>query len=136
MSTTSSHDLWSEGLKLVSFCPVCQTRYNPMEARVLAGEGETQLLHVQCHKCQNSILALVHVNQAGASSVGLMTDLGYEDVVRLGSSRIVSIDDVIETHRFFGGLRWEEALGGRALDQVNRVLRKREKHLQEQTTAR
>ena len=136
MSTMSESDLWSEGLKLVSFCPVCETRYHPMQARVLAGQGEIQLLHVQCRKCQNSILALVHVNQAGASSVGLLTDLCYEDVVRFRTSPTVSIDDVIATHHFFGGLQWEEALGGASRNQVVRVQRKREKHLQEQPAAR
>ncbi|MBI5794520.1 hypothetical protein HZA87_05595 [Candidatus Uhrbacteria bacterium] len=136
MSTLSDSDRWNEGLKLVSFCPVCETRYNPMEARALAGIGETQLLHVQCRKCQNAILAIVHVNQVGASSVGLLTDLSYEDVVRFRSQSVVKIDDVIETHRFFGSDHWEQALGGTYRNQVTRVMRKREKHLQEHITAR
>lgn len=136
MSTISDSDRWNEGLKLVSFCPVCETRYHPMEARALAGEGETQLLHVQCRKCQNAILALVHVNQVGASSVGLLTDLSYEDVVRFRAERVVHIDDVIEMHRFFESPRWEQALGVASRGQVTRVVRKREKHLQEQTAAR
>ncbi len=136
MSIMSESDLWSEGLKLVSFCPVCETRYHPMQARVLAGRGETQLLHVQCRKCQNSILALVQVNQAGASSVGLLTDLCYEDVVRFRTSPTVTIDDVIEIHRFLGGSQLEEAFGRASRHQVSRVHRKRVKQLQAETTAR
>lgn len=137
MSTTSEHDLWSEGLKLVSFCPVCETRYHSIEARVLAGAGETQLLHVQCRKCQHSILALVHVNQAGASSVGLLTDLCYEDVVRFRTRSTVSIDDVIATHRFFDEPHWEETLGAvYRHSSTTRVHRKRVKQLQADTTAR
>ncbi|MBI4437567.1 hypothetical protein HY631_01310 [Candidatus Uhrbacteria bacterium] len=132
----STNDLWNEGLKLVSFCPVCETRYNPMEARALSGAGETQLLHVQCRKCQNSILALVHVNQTGASSVGLLTDLGFDDVVRFRAQRVVSIDDVIEAHQFLEEAHWEEALGVAYRDQVTQVMRKREKHFQEQRAAR
>ncbi len=136
MSTLSDADRWNEGLKLVSFCPVCETRYNPMEARALAGGGETHLLHVQCRKCQNAILALVHVNQVGASSVGLLTDLSYEDALRFRSERVVHIDDVIEIHRFFESSRWEQALGVTSRNQVTRVVRKREKHVQEQTATR
>lgn len=136
MSTASERDLWSEGLKLVSFCPVCETRYHSIEARVLAGAGEIQLLHVQCRKCQNSILALVHVNQAGASSVGLLTDLCYEDVIRFRLRATVSIDDVIATHSFFDEPHWIEALGGTHSDSITRVHRKRVGHLQQQKTAR
>lgn len=133
----SERDLWSEGLKLVSFCPVCETRYHSIEARVLAGAGETQLLHVQCRKCQNSILALVHVNQTGASSVGLLTDLCYEDVVRFRSRATVSIDDVIATHRFFDEASWAEALGAvYRYSSPARVHRKRVKQLVTDTAAR
>ncbi len=97
---------WSEGLRLVSYCPVCETRYNPMHARVLGKDGETHLLHVQCKKCRNSILALVLVNQVGASSVGLLTDLTYEDVVRFKLNNQVSIDDVIDVHEFLEQEDW------------------------------
>ena len=79
MSSIQGSELWNEGLKLVSYCPVCETRYNPMEAQLLGQDGETHLLHVQCRTCHNSILALVLVNPSGASSVGLLTDLSYED---------------------------------------------------------
>ncbi len=89
---------WNDGLRLVSYCPVCETRYNPMEANLLGEDGETRLLHVQCRKCQHSILALVLVNQVGASSVGLLTDLTYEDVLKFRTNRLVSINDVIDVH--------------------------------------
>jgi len=88
----------TNGLRLVSYCPVCETRSNPMNARVLGQEGETHLLHIQCHKCQNAFLALVLVDQVGATSVGLLTDLAYEDVIRFGKDRSVSINDVISAH--------------------------------------
>ncbi len=69
-----------------------------MAAHVLGENGETRLLHVQCRKCQHSILALVLVNQVGASSVGLLTDLTYEDVLNFRTNRLVSINDVIDVH--------------------------------------
>ena len=101
MSSQNKPVEWSEGLRLVSFCPVCETRYNPMQAQILGKDGETHLLHVQCKKCRNSILALVLVSQVGASSVGLLTDLTYDDVVRFKMNREVTIDDVIDIHEFF-----------------------------------
>ncbi|NQV89856.1 hypothetical protein HQ487_00440 [Candidatus Uhrbacteria bacterium] len=126
MSSTLGSELWNEGLKLVSFCPVCDTRYNPMEARILEQEGETHLLHVQCRKCEHSILALVLVNRVGASSVGLLTDLSYEDVLRLKTARSVTIDDVMDVHSAFETNHWEDQLGRASQEQIQHVQKKRQ----------
>lgn len=109
MSNTpkASSDKWNDGLRLVSYCPVCETRYNPMEANILGEDGETRLLHVQCRKCHHSILALVLVNQVGASSVGLLTDLAYEDVLKFRTNRLVSINDVIDVHSALEDGSWQ-----------------------------
>lgn len=136
MATQLGSELWNEGLKLVLFCPVCETRYNPMEARLLGEQGETHLLHVQCRKCQHSILALVLVNQVGASSVGLLTDLSYEDVVRVRSGQQVHVDDVIEVHRLFTTMGWERELGRATLEQVRHVRERRERKQQESKATR
>lgn len=127
MSSSSGSEFWNEGLKLISFCPVCETRYNPMGAHVLGQEGDTQLVHVRCRKCQNSILALVLVNQSGASSVGLVTDLSYDDVLRFKNSRAISIDDVVEAHTFFHTTSWQLALGRMSQARVHSILRKRDR---------
>lgn len=139
MATQLGSELWNEGLKLVSFCPVCETRYNPMEARLLGEQGETHLLHVQCRKCQHSILAIVLVNQVGASSVGLLTDLSYDDVMRVHSDGTVSIDDVIDVHRLFQSVNWERGFGGASQEQIHHVrerLERREKKEQKNSATR
>ena len=139
MATQLGSELWNEGLKLVSFCPVCETRYNPMEARLLGEQGETHLLHVQCRKCQHSILAIVLVNQVGASSVGLLTDLSYDDVVRVKSGAWVSVDDVIEVHELFQSANWERELGRASQEQIHHVrerLEQREKKEQKNGATR
>lgn len=87
-----------QGLRLVSFCPVCEIRSKSMRANTLASQGDTKLMHIQCHKCQNTFLALVSVNQVGASSVGLLTDLTHEDVLRFRAHQDVSVNDVIAIH--------------------------------------
>lgn len=98
MSTPNKTDKTTQGLRLVSYCPVCEIRSKSMHARTLAAQGETKLMHIQCHKCQNAFLALVLVNQVGASSVGLLTDLAYDDVLRFRSHPDVSVNDVITVH--------------------------------------
>lgn len=89
---------------MISFCPLCETNYNPMEARVLGEKEDGHLLHIRCKKCWNSILALVMVSNAGVSSVGLITDLTFEDVRKFSEVRgEVTVDDVLAVHELLAG---------------------------------
>lgn len=135
MQSTLDSNLWNEGLKLVSFCPVCETRFNSMQARILAREGETHLLHVVCRKCHNSILALVVVNDIGASSVGLLTDLSFEDVMHFRFSESITLDDVIETHAFFEHPQWNEQVAGSHRIEQEKSMSRRTKKVQMHRTS-
>lgn len=130
MKPTPNSERWNEGLKLVSYCPVCETRYLPMEARLLGRDGETYLLHVQCRKCQHSILAYVLVNHVGASSVGLLTDLSHDDAVLFSSQGNVCVNDVIESHTLFQGDAWQTRLGT-VVQKKTRQVRKKQKKLKD-----
>lgn len=77
-----------------------------METKMLGEDGDTRLVYVQCGKCRHALLALVLVNQVGASSVGLLTDLSYEDVLRLRENPKVSVNDVIDLHRILEDGAW------------------------------
>ena len=95
----SAPSAYQDGLRMISYCPLCETSYNPMEAKVLGEKEDGHLLHIRCKKCWNSILALVMVSNAGVSSVGLVTDLTFEDVVKLREKPAeVTVDDVIAVH--------------------------------------
>lgn len=97
---------FDEGVKLISYCPLCETSYNPQEARVLGEKDDSHLLHIQCGNCSNAIIALVLISSVGVSSVGLVTDLSYDDVLRFKNAGAISTDDVIEVHN---ALQNEEA---------------------------
>ncbi len=91
---------------MISYCPLCESSYNPMEARVLGEKEDGHLLHIRCKKCWNSILALVLVSNVGVSSVGLVTDLTFEDVVRFREAPSeVTVDDVIAVHEMLADER-------------------------------
>jgi hypothetical protein len=102
-----------EGVKLISYCPICEASYDPKEAKLLGAKHASHLMHVQCGNCLNAILALVLMSSAGVSSVGLVTDLGAEEVDLFKESPPVSTDDVIETHRLLRDdrLLWGAILG-------------------------
>lgn len=86
----------NEGLRLISYCPLCNTHYNPMSAKVIEEQEDAHLIHIECRKCSSSIVALVLTGGLGISSVGLVTDLTSDDVLRFKNAQSVSTDDVID----------------------------------------
>lgn len=87
-----------ENLRLISYCPLCSTHYNPGEAEVLEERNGAHLIHVSCRKCESSIVAVIMTGGIGVSSVGLITDLTGKDVVRFKNAKPISSDDVIEAY--------------------------------------
>jgi hypothetical protein len=92
-------NLFNDNPTLISHCPVCNLRFNPLEARVLEEKDNTHLVHIQCRHCQAAILALIIGNNLGISSIGLITDLNSDDVLRFKNVKAISCDDVIEVHQ-------------------------------------
>lgn len=90
--------LFDEGVQLISYCPLCESSYNPQQARVLGETDESHLLHIECGKCANAIIALVLISAVGVSSVGLLTDLCYDEVHRFKTFAPITTDNVIDIH--------------------------------------
>ena len=88
----------NEGLKLISYCPLCNMQYNPLSAKILDERDDAHLVHVECRRCGSLIVALVLTGGIGISSVGLVTDLTSDDVLKFKDVGSVQMDDVIELH--------------------------------------
>ena len=87
-----------EHLRVISTCPICSARYHSAELKILEERQEAQLVYIQCRKCRSSVLAVVLANQLGVSSVGLVTDLSGDDVLKFRRQPVVSGDDVLDLH--------------------------------------
>ena len=92
-------NLWNENIKIISNCPLCQNSNQDIEARMLGQGCETRLLHLNCNKCGSSLLALVLLSQGIVSSVGMITDLTFEDVRRFRDLDQIVVDDVLDLHQ-------------------------------------
>ncbi|MFA6533868.1 MAG: hypothetical protein WCT37_01705 [Patescibacteria group bacterium] len=90
---------FDESLKLVSYCPLCEKNYNILEARVLEEKDSTSLIYLRCRHCGSSILALVMHHPLGISSVGLVTDLSPEEVLKYRIEADFTEDNVLEMHQ-------------------------------------
>ena len=89
-----------DNLKLISYCPLCNTHYNPSEAKILEQKEGAHLIHVECGNCRSSIVAVVITGGIGISSVGLVTDLNSEDVMRFKNEDYLNEDDVLKAYQF------------------------------------
>lgn len=87
-----------EAFRLMANCPLCQTKYQPNLARVLAEKDDAYLLHVPCAKCHGAVVALVLANSFGVSSMGVLTDLSGDEVLAM-KGRFVDADDVLEVYQ-------------------------------------
>jgi len=97
-SSTSKSSFYDEGVKLVSYCPLCGSSYTPLQTKVLGEKDDSHLLHIQCGNCSNAIIALIMMSSVGVSSVGLVTDLAHDEVDRFKSEPHISTNDVIDVH--------------------------------------
>ena len=90
-----------DNLRLISYCPLCNAHYSPTEAKILEQKDGAHLIHVECGNCRSSIVAVVITGSIGISSVGLITDLTSQDVMRFKNGEAISEDDVIAAYEKF-----------------------------------
>lgn len=100
MSFDESANFFNEGLKLISYCPICNNRYEQVEAKIIEERDESYLVHLKCRRCQSSVLALITAGALGLTSVGLITDLASQEVIKFREQPNVSADDAISLHQF------------------------------------
>ena len=93
-------NLFNDNTTLITHCPVCSLKYDPLEAKILNEGDNAHLVYIKCDSCQSAILAVIMANNMGLSSVGLITDLTGDDVVKFKNASAISYDDVIDAHQF------------------------------------
>ncbi|RJR31691.1 hypothetical protein C4569_01920 [Candidatus Parcubacteria bacterium] len=99
MEPTKLPNFFDESIKIISFCPVCNAKYNPLEARILEEKDDAHLIHIKCRRCQSCVVALILTSNLGISSMGIVTDLTSEDVIKFKTAKVIDADDVINIHQ-------------------------------------
>lgn len=92
---------FDEEVKIIAFCPLCDADLNPIKAKIVEDNENMHLVHLQCNKCKGYILAVVLRTVNGLSSVGLITDLNYNDVYNFKGQEKISAEDVLNIHQEF-----------------------------------
>lgn len=86
------------GFRLMQECPVCKAKYAESAAALLDRNQGAHLIHLSCAQCGNSVLLVAVFSPLGLSSVGMVTDLGKEDVLRVRDLEPINSDDVLGLH--------------------------------------
>ncbi len=82
----------------MSYCPICESSHHLTEARLLEQGDNSNLMHVQCRKCESSLFVLVVADLQGISSLSVLTDLSEDEVDDFRSRARVTADDVLAFH--------------------------------------
>ncbi len=93
-------DSWRKSLKFISRCPVCNSDYKSEAIKLFANESEAKFVHFTCESCQSHFMAMVMTLPKGISTVGMITDLSFQDVQKLHNISPLSIDEIIEGRQF------------------------------------
>jgi hypothetical protein len=86
--------------KLLSVCPHCRAKYEQLDSVVITESKDAELVHVKCRSCQGSLVALLFSTGPLISSIGLVTDLSQEDVVRFQQAKELSEEDLLACHEW------------------------------------
>lgn len=82
--------------QVLSSCPLCQSSYTPIGARILAERDDAHLLFLECRQCGTAVTALVTAGPQGLTSVGALTDLTSVEVLDFADRQSVTHDDVLD----------------------------------------
>lgn len=94
-SNPFNRDRGVDGLKIVSRCPICQTDHNPLETALLDEANGSHLIYIKCRKCGSGVVASLTPTSYGINSIGLVTDLGGNEILNFRDSARVSADDML-----------------------------------------
>lgn len=92
---------WVEALKFIGHCPICNKHYEENRAKLFAKHHEANLIHITCSKCAGNFIAMVVVMSQGLSSVGMVTDLTFDDAKLLYKTAPLTVDEIISGYQFF-----------------------------------
>ncbi len=83
-------------LGFIQDCPVCDKQFEMDGVEILKQKDNASLVHITCTKCLSSVLAVVLMTEMGTSSIGILTDLEPQDVLK--QKQTISHDHVLDLH--------------------------------------
>lgn len=99
MALSAKPESWREALKFINRCPICSENYETDKAQLFAANETASLIHIACQKCQSYFVAMIVMVGHGLSSVGMVTDLSFDDICRLYKTEPITTDEMIKGYQ-------------------------------------
>ena len=90
---------FGRGIKFVSKCPICQSRYKDDQANIIEQKADAHLVHIECQNCHGNVVALIVQAGMGLNSFALVTDLTAKDVLKFKDKQAITENDCIQIHQ-------------------------------------
>ncbi len=87
-------------VETVMHCPSCGVKFPQDGANIIGRKNNSLLIHFSCEKCQGASLALVAKNEISGNliTMGMLTDLDYEEAVKIMQEKPITIDEVLDIY--------------------------------------
>lgn len=96
MDSSKKFKKWQSSLNLINSCPICKSKYNTKTHKKYLEGDSVNLMHITCHICQTYFVAIFMEIMRGVSTIGMVTDLNFEDVNRLFHRDAISLDEALD----------------------------------------
>ncbi len=87
-----------ESLKVIAICPVCQNKYEPQAIKIVEQQSDAFVFHINCGKCNSSVLAYAVQTPMGVTTIGLLSDLQATEVKKFLRQNAITEDDVLQVY--------------------------------------
>ncbi|MFH1292258.1 MAG: hypothetical protein ABIH87_03600 [bacterium] len=87
---------WQKTLNLINQCPACGKSYNSDTSKLFLDVNKAHLVHITCQACSSYFLAMIMEFGRGISTIGMVTDLNFEDIKRLYSQAPIELNEAID----------------------------------------
>ncbi len=85
-------------LQILTACPLCHAKYNPLKTEIMAEREDAHLLYLVCRQCGSAVVAVVTTGGAGLNSWGMVTDLTSQELASITADRAILDDDLLDLH--------------------------------------
>jgi hypothetical protein len=82
-------------------CPVCNKRHTNKDIKTVAAKGQVVVVHITCTFCNSLSLAMFSAQnyQEGYLTMGMLTDLKFEEVLEMVKEGPITADEVLEINQ-------------------------------------
>ncbi|PIT87289.1 MAG: hypothetical protein COU31_03690 [Candidatus Magasanikbacteria bacterium CG10_big_fil_rev_8_21_14_0_10_40_10] len=95
-----SNNNWKKSLKLLDQCPICGQNYSSKTIKLFLEEKNAHLVHITCSACHSYFVAIILEMGRGISTLGMITDLSYDDLARLRHKQPIGLDESLEACQY------------------------------------